>query len=871
MQIQLHCGAVFVNYLFFYFVKKYTLIMNNSIKIPKFAENKFGMMGSYYGNILEEELKNKVAQDLFEGFDTTQIIGRVDFCVSVPGDPLGLNEPESLLWAEAKQGTKHDIYESFIQLILTLGKERPQDTLLPPSFLGAFDAEKIAFLPYSAILDVLHQNDFNWNVAPSDHKTKEFLQLYALLEDALHHGLEIYYFELDSKELMHFIRHNFNLQKRKGETHIRINKNNFTHIYFKWLQAVKPTININWDVAKKAGIMDADFYLADILSKENNTLREKLFVLLQDDHYLLDRKVNDFGLTDFMRAEFTDKQVAHTQFWNKYARPPRREYWDEIVNRRDLLVPSDVRERKGSFFTPARWVELSQQYIAAELGEDWQEHYYVWDCCAGTGNLLAGLQNKYNVYASTLDKADVQVMKQLNFLLDTHVFQFDFLNDPFFDETDTNGNVIKSKLPQSLQDILRDPEKRKRLVVYINPPYAEASNARTSAGTGENRTGLKRTKFLEYNKDKLGKAGNELFAQFYARIISEIPTSVLAQFSKLKIVQAPNFSEFRKNFRALPGRFFLVPASTFDNVTGNFPIAFQIWYTATDDYFTETYADIYSSKGEYLGQKYCLSVSDEQVINRWLRHQKDKVGVQIGWLRYVPNDFQNNRGVFITLSAKESDIRESRVAKITIDNFNAIAVYLAVRHCIEATWLNDRDQFLYPNDGWQSDVDFQQNCLVYTLFSNANNIQSRYGTNHWIPFTEEEVNAQERFESHFMSDYLAGKIQPETPQQGNLFAQTTATKASTVPLTPEAQAVMDAGRELWRYYHAQPNVNPNASFYDIRLYFQGTKTLPSGKVMMNTDSTDATYTTLITNLRQRLKELAKAIEPKVYEYGFLKQ
>ncbi len=52
---------------------------------------------AYYGNILEEELKNKVAQDLFEGFDTTQIIGRIDFCVSIPADPLGLNEAESWL------------------------------------------------------------------------------------------------------------------------------------------------------------------------------------------------------------------------------------------------------------------------------------------------------------------------------------------------------------------------------------------------------------------------------------------------------------------------------------------------------------------------------------------------------------------------------------------------------------------------------------------------------------------------------------------------------------------------------------------------------------------------------------------------------
>lgn len=60
---------------------------------------------AYYGNILEEELKNKVAHDLFDNFDTTQIIGRIDFCVSIPADPLGLNEAESLLWAEAKKGT----------------------------------------------------------------------------------------------------------------------------------------------------------------------------------------------------------------------------------------------------------------------------------------------------------------------------------------------------------------------------------------------------------------------------------------------------------------------------------------------------------------------------------------------------------------------------------------------------------------------------------------------------------------------------------------------------------------------------------------------------------------------------------------------
>jgi len=83
--------------------------------------------------------------------------------------------------------------------------------------------------------------------------------------------------------------------------------------------------------------------------------------------------------------------------------------------------------------------------------------------------------------------------------------------------------------------------------------------------------------------------------------------------------------------------------------------------------------------------------------------------------------------------------------------------------------------------------------------------------------------------------------------------------------------VMDAGRALWRYYHAQPAANPDASFYDIRLHFQGTKTTASGKVQMNPDSADAHYTELIGTLRKHLKTLARKIEPKVYEYGFLKQ
>lgn len=320
--------------------------------------------------IREEELKNKVARDFFPSFDNTKIIGDIDFCISDKN-----NHSLSFLWAEAKKGASHSIYHSFIQLILTIGKARTFEKNIPPYFLGAFDAEKIAFLPYHLIADIFNKNDFNWNVTPSDHESKEFIELNDLVISSITKGLVV--FEFDNPDLGGFIKANFK-SHNTGINKIEITRNNFTTIYYRWLEQVKDTININWDMAKQAGILDADFYLADMLSYDNKTLKDKLFVLLKDDHYEFARSINEImGTISVTSTSFNDSQKAHARFWNIYKRPPRKEFWDFIIERRDLLVPQDVRERKGSFFTPRKWVELSQDYLAKVLGENWQDNYYI--------------------------------------------------------------------------------------------------------------------------------------------------------------------------------------------------------------------------------------------------------------------------------------------------------------------------------------------------------------------------------------------------------------------------------------------------------------------------------------------------------------
>ena len=55
------------------------------------------------------------------------------------------------------------------------------------------------------------------------------------------------------------------------------------------------------------------------------------------------------------------------------------------------------------------------------------------------------------------------------------------------------------------------------------------------------------------------------------------------------------------------------------------------------------------------------------------------------------------------------------------------------------------------------------------------------------------------------------------------------------------------------------------------MHFQGATVDANGKSKMNADSRDAKYTELIGSLRAAMKRLAKEIEPKVYEYGFLKK
>lgn len=192
-------------------------------------------------------------------------------------------------------------------------------------------------------------NDFNWNVTPSNHSTKEFLIIKTRIEETLKTHSYIFDYEKDESQLKKFIAQN--IAKSTTNAKIKINKNNFIPLYLRWLEHIKPNINVDWEALGQVNIFDNDFYLADLFVDDKNTqnieddasILDSLFVVYQNQGYTIKKE----NLKQMFDATITLKNKdVYQNFWKLYKRPPLKEYQDYIIERRDLLAPQDIRERK---------------------------------------------------------------------------------------------------------------------------------------------------------------------------------------------------------------------------------------------------------------------------------------------------------------------------------------------------------------------------------------------------------------------------------------------------------------------------------------------------------------------------------------------
>lgn len=224
--------------------------------------------------------------------------------------------------------------------------------------------------------------------------------------------------------------------------------------------------------------------------------------------------------------------------------------------------------------------------------------------CCGVGNLEVKHSNPRNVYMSTLDQADIDVMRATKTCVAAQRFQYDYLND----DITIDGKIDYSLTNKVLVQLRTAIAAGKKILVLINPPYGE-----TGAGIGKgnkNKKGVERTR-INTSMTDAGYASKELFVQFLVRIANEMPTATLAMFSKLKYVNAPNFEKFRHTWNAEYQGGFIVHSAAFDGLDGDFPIGFLIWKTNQSAMkktgIGEITVEVLNKKAQQIGEKKFLT------------------------------------------------------------------------------------------------------------------------------------------------------------------------------------------------------------------------------------------------------------------------
>lgn len=753
------------------------------------------------------------------------------------------------IWFEAKEGYRHSTYQMFTQLLHYVQQALNNGEEVPP-FLCVIDTRKAAIMKTTDALPLLNnkKQPIKWGKSASGY-TQEALDVVSA-----YIGTYIVSFKIETHE-EEFISTIKNAIKSGDIIRTQITPDNLKQVFDKWIAMIGVEIK---------GVAPEEYallFFADIMSdgtvSTHANLPAELLHRGNSPVFSLGGKIYELG-----------NKEGYRQFWAIYHRPPQQEYRNYLLERRDSLIPLDERSFKGAYYTPLAVVDKAYDKLTETLGRNWQDKYIVWDMCCGVGNLEVKHSNPRNIYMSTLDQADVDVMKATKTCVPATRFQYDYLNDDITDDGKIDY-TLTNKVPVALQQAIKEGRK---ILVLMNPPYAESGSTLGK----ESKDEVSKTKIASSAMQEYGKANKELFTQFIARIAQEMPSATIAMFSTMKYVNAPNFEKFREAWSAEFLGGFIVHSKAFDGLTGNFPIGFCIWKTShinnKKKTISEITTEVLDKNSTPIGEKTFYNLPSSTYLNVWVKRPKankldivplknavtpatSKIRVStwsdgaIGFFWCKASDLQNAGQTVIFSSAYS----QGDGFYITKENLWQTALIYTVRQITPHTWINHNDQFLQPS-GELAD-EFKCDCLIWMLFhgknltASANNLEwngKQWSiVNHFIPYTEEEIGAPDRFESDFMVRYMADKT-----------------------FSTEAKAVLAEGKKLWQAYFAHTDVHsvreelklnrPDVGWYQIRKTLQARNS--SG------DFAPVSFSAFET----AYKALTEKLQPMVYELGFLK-
>ena len=586
--------------------------------------------------------------------------------------------------------------------------------------------------------------------------------------------------------------------------------------------------------------------------------------------FVLDENSGESSVILLPTSEYED-------FWKRFKKLTDYDTINKIQQKIYQLENTDVKKFQGMFYTPRPEAKRALEYLENYLGENFWANgeYRIWDMCAGTGNLEYDFDSSLieYCYLSTLEPDEVKYCEAL-FPNAKAVFQYDYLND---DVTSLLGNTIfdsmtQLKMPNSLKDDLNNPNIK--WIVFINPPYAEASESKKA---GEKRkSGVNDTQIAALMKKGIyGNEAHELYTQFLYRIMKEMPLNrtTLCMFSTPKYIIASSNRKMRDNlFLAKYRGGFVINSHSFSQCKGSpFPIIYAMWDLSNKMKLNEQNLvfDVYGTNPMHLTEKHF--VEPNKTINEWFEREKntrtfvpfssaiqekaittsdirDRVTDSfLGYLGCSGTDVQNNKYTCLMSAPTGTHMGTC----ITETNFIKCIIINAVRNIVTLNWLNNRDQYSVPNS--EVDIEFKIDCLIWSLFDGSNqsaSIRNVYYkdktyqvTNNFYPFTKEEMKINSRFPNSFVSNLIASNR-----------------------LSDEASKVLNIGKKIYEtFYKRIDDVDLTKWRIDKIDYRCGWYQIRNALLELN----DKKINQLIDELKANLDLLKLKIEPQIYCYGFL--
>ena len=736
-----------------------------------------------------------------------------------------------------------------------------------PPIIGGVDKNHAFFTATAAYKGVYGSAAYDWDRAPSTPDPRIVLAVAAIAETRDAH---VYSFQLDAS-YDNFVDRLFSILRAQGELDLGdtdkklIDEYNFIEAFRVW--------DAQFGEYVEGNTKASEFFLADIRDGGSHRLSQSDVAFEMS-----------VGGTMYKRPM---PMSEYDHFWNTYEKVRSPRTLVAIRQRFDRMTVENVRRFTGEFYTPIDHAAKGIEYLERVVGKKWWERgYRLWDMAAGSGNLEYELPEEALpfTYISTLLEDDANYCKSL--YPTATVFRYDYLNDDvdtlFDNPLGLEYEHVQTRMPARLLTELRDPNIK--WIVFINPPFATANVGSRTSELSKDNVSMTRVRAL-MTANNLGETSRELFSQFLWRINQEFGDreAYLGLFSKIKYLNANNDQKMRDGFFRYQFRGgFCFPAVAFHGNRGKFPVGFLVWQLdkkrSLED--QEIRLDVFNLDLEKTGTKLISSGSRENYLSKWVPRPRTAPDAwpPLSSALTVAHERADSRnrvapGFLASMMAKGNEMANQNFTalfsapytsagafSVIPQNFERAMILHTVRRLPQATWLNDRDQFMAPTEEIL-DPEFVGDCVIWSLFADSNGTAAMKD----VEYNGRLYQIRNNIYPYLLTEVQEWEVGLSTLQSSLVSANSDRFGAQWIqknPLSSEATTVLDAGRSAYRAFYRLSNLVRHAH-WKIGLWDVGWH-----QIRMSLGDRDLAAPEL-SAVRKAHAALGRKILPRLHDLGFL--